>query len=169
MPVGSSRGPEAEIHTASVASLDRRALATESAVALLDAALPGFAARASANPAAFEQFMTSLRSPSFVDELDRMRDEAHSEFNLESTFAVSATGITFGMSLAYVLWMIRSGVLMGSLLSALPAWRVLDPLPVLSHAGGAAHDERDDPDESTDTPVGMPADAADPVRTLRES
>jgi len=41
-----------------------------------------------------------------------------------------------------VLWLIRGGVLVGSYLSALPAWRMLDPLPVLSRV-----DEEEDEEE----------------------
>jgi hypothetical protein len=55
-------------------------------------------------------------------------------------------GVSLGLSLVYVLWLIRGGVLMGSYLSALPAWRVLDPLPVLSRVD----DEAEEDDEALD-------------------
>lgn len=45
-----------------------------------------------------------------------------------------AVGASF--SLGYVMWLLRSGVLATSLLSSLPAWRFVDPLPVLTHAAG---------------------------------
>jgi hypothetical protein len=44
----------------------------------------------------------------------------------------------------YVLWLVRGGVLLGSYLSALPAWRLLDPLPVLARTG----DDEDEDDEA---------------------
>ena len=55
-------------------------------------------------------------------------------------------GVSLGLSLVYVLWLIRGGVLMGSYLSALPAWRVLDPLPVLSRVD----EEAEEDDEALD-------------------
>ena len=70
-----------------------------------------------------------------------MREEIRKDFNLDQTVAVSAAGVTFGVSVVYVLWLIRGGVLMGSYLSALPAWRVLDPLPVLSRVDEEAQDD----------------------------
>ena len=39
----------------------------------------------------------------------------------------AATGFTMGT----ILWMLRSGLLLTSLMPASPAWRNLDPLPVL--------------------------------------
>ncbi len=48
------------------------------------------------------------------------------------------------MSIGYILWMIRGSVLVSTLLSSLPAWRVIDPLPILSGAMGG-----DDEDEET--------------------
>jgi hypothetical protein len=59
---------------------------------------------------------------------------------------ISVAGVSLGLSLVYVLWLIRGGVLMGSYLSALPAWRVLDPLPVLSRVD----DEAEEDDEALD-------------------
>jgi hypothetical protein len=44
----------------------------------------------------------------------------------------------------YVLWLIRGGVLMGSYLSALPAWRILDPLPVLPRPEEETEEEDED-------------------------
>ena len=52
----------------------------------------------------------------------------------------SAAAVTTGVSVGYVVWLIRGGVLMSSVLSSLPAWRFVDPLPVLAR-GGAAFDD----------------------------
>ena len=49
-----------------------------------------------------------------------------------------------------MLWLIRGGVLMGSYLSALPAWRVLDPLPVLSRVDEEAEEDDEALDAVTD-------------------
>jgi hypothetical protein len=53
--------------------------------------------------------------------------------------------VSTGLSVGYVIWLIRGGMLLSSLLSSIPAWQILDPLPVL--AGRKADDESDD-DES---------------------
>lgn len=39
-----------------------------------------------------------------------------------------------GLSVGYVVWIIRGGVLASSMLSALPAWQMIDPMPVLAAA-----------------------------------
>jgi hypothetical protein len=51
------------------------------------------------------------------------------------------------MTLAYLLWLVRGGALVASALSALPAWRILDPLPVLSRVNDDEDDEADEDEE----------------------
>lgn len=123
----------------------------------------GFAVRSAAVSA--DELQRALRSPEFVQEMDQVREQIRAEFNLDRTVAVSAAGVGFGASVIYVLWLIRGGVLMGSYLSAMPAWRVLDPLPVLSHASdGAGGDEGD---HEGDDDAGTHGQAGDPLATLR--
>jgi hypothetical protein len=102
----------------------------------------------------------TLRLPVFLEQLDQVRDRVDQEINLDNTFAISAAGATFGGSVIYVLWLIRSGVLMSSYLSALPAWQVLDPLPILENLNGPDQDG----DDSTD---GISAESDDPLQSLR--
>ena len=47
------------------------------------------------------------------------------------------------LSVGYVIWLLRGGVLLSSLLSSLPAWRLVDPLPVLSRLSDDTDDEDD--------------------------
>lgn len=47
--------------------------------------------------------------------------------------AGTATVASFSVSAAYLLWLVRGGSLLSSLLSILPAWKSLDPLPVLDN------------------------------------
>jgi hypothetical protein len=89
-----------------------------------------------------DELQRSLRSGTFADNLNRLRDEVRENVLLEQSVTVSVAGVSLGLSLVYVLWLIRGGVLMGSYLSALPAWRILDPLPVLARRG-----EDEEPDE----------------------
>jgi hypothetical protein len=79
-----------------------------------------------------EDLQRTLRSTAFAGQLDRMRESVREELDLDQNFTISVVSVSLGLSLMYVLWLIRGGVLLGSYLSALPAWRMLDPLPVLS-------------------------------------
>ncbi|MES9849037.1 MAG: hypothetical protein ABW145_11665 [Candidatus Thiodiazotropha sp.] len=63
----------------------------------------------------------------------------------------SATFSTIALSAGYVAWLLRAGVLSASLLSFMPLWRQIDPLPVLSaHAKRRDVDQDHPPDEDPD-------------------
>lgn len=53
------------------------------------------------------------------------------------TAMASGVAISGGLSIGYVVWLVRGGVLMSSMLSTLPAWKMLDPLPVLAAASAS--------------------------------
>ena len=55
-----------------------------------------------------------------------------------------------GLSIGYVIWLTRGGLLLASLLSSLPAWRLIDPIAVLAYLGTDDEDDRDD-EESLDS------------------
>ncbi|MDB5945493.1 MAG: putative outer membrane protein pmp20 [Ramlibacter sp.] len=96
--------------------------------------------------ASVEELQRTFRSAAFSGQLDHLRANLQEELDLDRTMTISVAGVSLGLSLVYVIWLIRGGVLMGSYLSALPAWRVLDPLPVLSRVD----DEADEDDEALD-------------------
>ena len=63
-------------------------------------------------------------------EQDLLHDVEAKEFvqNLVvGTTAASLTGLTVG----YVIWLIRGGTLLATMISSLPAWMAFDPLPIL--------------------------------------
>ena len=65
----------------------------------------------------------------------------------------AAGGLTSLVSVGYVLWAVRGGSLIGSLLAALPLWRWLDPLPILEFPGRDVERRRkeaDRPDKPKD-------------------
>lgn len=70
------------------------------------------------------------------DELQRRFEEIQRRAlgDIESRRETLSTSIvaTGTLSIGYVVWLIRGGVLMSSMLSALPAWQMVDPLPVLA-------------------------------------
>jgi VCBS repeat-containing protein len=111
----------------------------------------------STSRAAVEDLRQMLRSGAFVDELNRVREQMRQDFNLDRTTSITVAGLSLGVSVVYILWLIRGGVLLGSYLSALPAWRLLDPLPVLARAG----EEEDEEDEE---PLHQARVPADPLR-----
>jgi hypothetical protein len=48
--------------------------------------------------------------------------------------AAGAALVSSGLSVGYVLWLARGGVLVASVMSSVPAWSSVDPLPVLARA-----------------------------------
>ena len=111
-----------------------------------DASLGRFSIVNRGDSSALEELQRTLRSGAFANQLDRLRTEVREELQFDRSVTISVAGVSLGLSLVYVLWLIRGGVLMGSYLSALPAWRVLDPLPVLSRVD----EEADEDDEALD-------------------
>jgi hypothetical protein len=88
-----------------------------------------------------DDFQRTLRSAAFASQLDRLRESVRDDLDLDRSINISVVSVSLGLSLVYVLWLIRGGVLIGSYLSALPAWRMLDPLPVLSRVDEEEDDE----------------------------
>ena len=87
----------------------------------------------------------------FVKELDEQRELIHERDYFQHTVVGSTMTVTTGLSVGYVVWLIRGGVLLSSLLSSLPAWRWVDPLPVLASLARDSEDDEDD--ESLETIV----------------
>jgi hypothetical protein len=54
------------------------------------------------------------------------------------------------MSVGYVIWCIRGGSLVATLLTTLPLWRWLDPLPVLDFHDRQAHKPKDGEEDNDD-------------------
>ncbi|NND89712.1 MAG: hypothetical protein HKN42_02525 [Granulosicoccus sp.] len=86
---------------------------------------------------------------SLVDAFDDQRDELAEELSFAQSLMGGTVGVASGFSVGYLIWLIRGGTLMGSMLSSLPAWRFVDPLPVLGSLG----DQDNDDGESLETMV----------------
>jgi len=102
----------------------------------------------------------TVRAFDFLENtLDGLKEEAEDEIALNRVVASSAIAVTTGLSVGYVAWLLRSGVLLSSLLSSMPAWRILDPLPVLA---GKLDDFEEEDEESLETIIERsPQTAAD--------
>ena len=75
--------------------------------------------------------------------LDQVREETTARSTVEGRLVASTATVASGLSIGYVVWLVRGGVLLSSLLSSIPAWRLVDPLPVLGRL-----DEEGDEDAS---------------------
>jgi hypothetical protein len=80
--------------------------------------------------------------------MDQMRESIDNQRRREHLLSAAAAAVGLSFSVGYVVWLVRGGILLSSLLSSLPAWRMLDPLPVLARVG----DDEDDEDVDTVTP-----------------
>jgi parallel beta-helix repeat protein len=83
----------------------------------------------------------------FVNDVQKVRDDAKKTIKFDAKVVASTTAVSAGISIGYVIWLVRGGALLSSLLASLPAWQLMDPLPVLGSMGGG--DSNDD-DESLD-------------------
>jgi hypothetical protein len=93
------------------------------------------------------------------EDLESLRENLREQDEIQTRGTVALAAGSLSMTLAYLLWLVRGGALVASALSALPAWRILDPLPVLSRVSDDDEDEADDDDDQaiasfTDEPFG---------------
>ncbi|MBI3154432.1 MAG: cadherin-like domain-containing protein, partial [Burkholderiales bacterium] len=96
----------------------------------------------------FEQLaLRSVRAFLGDDELlrrfQRLEEQAGARAEAREVSLASGVALTSALSIGYVVWLVRGGVLLSSVLSTLPAWQLLDPLPVLARAR-SGDDEDDD-------------------------
>ncbi|MCC6474915.1 MAG: hypothetical protein IT514_14360, partial [Burkholderiales bacterium] len=127
-------------------------------VAFDAAALPVLApAPALPHAEAAGRALAATRSQTFVESLDRMREQVAETAVLEQRVAGATFAAGTGISVGFVIWLLRGGALLTSVLSSLPAWRFVDPLPVLARL----KDERDEGDdgESLESLVGSGSQA----------
>ena len=78
--------------------------------------------------------------------------------DLETMVVSSSVAVTSGLSVGYVLWLTRGGLLIASLLSSMPAWRLIDPIPILARLGTDEETDEDE-EESLDSMVNADPDA----------
>jgi hypothetical protein len=96
----------------------------------------------------------ALRERALTQELDRLRDAVADTQRADNEVVASSVVMSAGLSVGYVLWLARGGVLLASLMSALPAWAMVDPMPVLAQMqrrdSKAEDDTAGDDDEDHD-------------------
>ena len=109
--------------------------------------------------------MQLIGDQSFANGLNDMREALFSETEGTARVIGNSLMLSGGLSVGYVIWLARSGLLLSSVLSSMPAWRFIDPLPVLSGMRGGADE---DDDESLESMVEN-SDASDAITESRES
>ncbi|MEZ6118762.1 MAG: LamG-like jellyroll fold domain-containing protein [Pirellulaceae bacterium] len=82
-----------------------------------------------------------------VDDIRRhvLNEQTHEEL----VFSTATLGLTSSFTVGYLLWTVRSGLILSSLLAQMPAWTLVDPLPILGQLGNLD----DEDDESLDAMV----------------
>jgi|GEM_PF-4505116 len=86
----------------------------------------------------FAQLASDAREtdPQLLDALQNEKERLEERAAFAQTAVGGSMAVSSGLSIGYLIWLIRGGTLAGSVLSSLPAWRFVDPLPVLSSLGG---------------------------------
>jgi hypothetical protein len=77
-----------------------------------------------------------------LGDVARLRELARAESG-QDPVVLSTLAVSSGVSVGYLLWLTRGGLLLASVVSSLPAWNVLDPIPVLMRFARRGEDEED--------------------------
>lgn len=115
----------------------------------------------SSDSRALQMLQNSLNNGNFLQQLDQLQDTIRQQLNLDKNVVASTLAVSTGLSVGYVIWLVRGGVLLSSLLTSLPAWRLIDPLPILGHLGTRKAD--DDEDESLEGMLKKSNEKIEPV------
>jgi hypothetical protein len=90
---------------------------------------------------------SALGNQAFNDDVQKVRSDADGKLKFNQNVVASTTAVSATLSIGYVIWLVRGGALLSSLLASIPAWSLVDPLPVLGSMGS---NDEDSDDESLD-------------------
>ena len=93
---------------------------------------------------------TTLLLANLTASMDRIQKDLEEKSSNLSVVVGTSTVLTSSMTVGYALWAIRGGMLISSALASLPAWRLIDPLPVL---GSLQNDGIEEDSESLESIV----------------
>lgn len=99
--------------------------------------IPGYAAAMNSLPFTTLPDLTEavLRNQTLWDGLNTFRDslnEHHeSAVTFENIVVGTTTAVTGSLTVGYVIWLIRGGSLLATMMSVMPTWMSFDPLPVM--------------------------------------
>ena len=114
--------------------------------------------------------LSYLVGTEFIKELEKVEEDFTFHGTVPEWAAGTAVATTASISVGYIMWMLRGGYVLASVLSTMPVWQNIDPLPVL-----AALDDADEDDsletmidrashESDDSETQVAAEATDELR-----
>ncbi len=86
----------------------------------------------------------AFAQPMFWEKITQMRQEVESSLMVQSGLSVgTAASTTAGMTVGYVAWVMRSGLLFSSMMTQLPIWRFMDPLAILDSTDTAEEGDQE--------------------------
>ena len=68
----------------------------------------------------------------FWHALDQNSRQMQSEANLPEILLGSSAAIASSMTVGYLVWLIKGGQVAAAVMANMPAWRLIDPLPILT-------------------------------------
>ncbi|UTW12756.1 hypothetical protein [Marinobacterium rhizophilum] len=83
----------------------------------------------------------AMLSSGLITDLEGLEQQLKEHSGLENAILGGGLVISAGLSAGYVVWLLRSGVLLSSVMTSLPAWRFVDPLPVLAQTGNFGEED----------------------------
>ncbi|MGH1373413.1 MAG: DUF4347 domain-containing protein [Cellvibrionaceae bacterium] len=114
--------------------------------------------------AVYSDPLSLVETERYMRGVDDIRDELKQSSDARDTTMGGMLSVSAGLSAGYVVWLARSGILLSSVLSSLPAWRFIDPLPVL---GGVQGEGADDDESLEEMVTSSESDEADNVEEDR--
>lgn len=100
--------------------------------------------------------LSYLVQTEFIEELDEVEEELFFDAQIPEWATGTAVATSASISVGYIVWMIRGGYVLASVISTMPVWQTMDPLPVLD-----ALDAVDDDDESLESMIEQVEDAGE--------
>lgn len=98
------------------------------------------------------------------NQFDSLGDDLDSSMKFQ-TLAIGSAGVmTSGLTIGYVVWILRGGVLLSSILAQMPAWQLIDPMVILNHIDDEEADENDSLESILESKVEPPHSEVVPGR-----
>ncbi len=94
--------------------------------------------------------LRTLQSDDMLRRLAEFQQQIDQQAGRHQGAIASSIALTTGVSVGYIVWLVRGGVLVSSMLSAMPAWQMIDPLPVLMSSRRGGGGRKNDDDEGAD-------------------
>ncbi|MGB5279554.1 MAG: DUF4347 domain-containing protein [Gammaproteobacteria bacterium] len=87
--------------------------------------------------------MNLLAKDDFNRDMDQLREDATEDMVSRQMTAGTGVVLTTSLTIGYVAYLVRGGVLLSSVLSALPVWSFIDPTPILASMKNGDDDDSD--------------------------